>query len=68
METFDGALALDNAMLDAEVLARANAFDSTQMSSEQKVRILTIALQCVQRFSRDPWSVRIATYALTECK
>ena len=52
----------------AEVLARAKAFDPTQMSSEQKVRILTIALQCVQRFSRDPWSVRIATYALTECK
>lgn len=68
METFDGALAPDNAMPDAEVLARASAFDPTQMSSEQKVRILTIALQCVQRFSRDPGSVRIAIYALTECK
>ena len=52
----------------AEVLARAGAFDPTQMSSEQKVRILTIALQCVQRFSRDPGSVRSETYALTECK
>ena len=68
METFDGAPAPDNAMLDAEVLARANAFDPTQMSPEQKVRILTIALQCVQRFSGDSNSVRIATYALTECK
>lgn len=57
----------DEPMDPEEILRRAEAFDPTQLSAEQKVRILTIALQCIQRFSGDSNSVKIATYALTEC-
>lgn len=68
METFDGALAPDNAMLDAEVLARANAFDSTQKTPERKIKIMTVALECILRFSDDPNSTEMAAQALRECK
>ena len=66
METFDGAPAPDNGMLDAEVLARANAFDSTQKTPERKIKILTLALDCIRRFSNDPAATEMATQALRE--
>jgi hypothetical protein len=68
METFDGAPAPDNAMPDAEFLARASAFDPTQKTLEHKVKILTLALQIIEKFSDDPGATEMAAQALRECK
>lgn len=68
MKTFDGALAPINGMDPEEILRRSKAFDPTQLSAEQKVRILTLALQIIQRFSDDPGATEMAAEALRECK
>ena len=66
METFDGAPAPNNAMPDAEVLARASAFDPTQKTPERKIKILALALDCIRRFSEDPSSREMAAQSLLE--
>ena len=68
MKTFDGALAPINGMDPEEILRRSKAFDPTQLSAEQKVRILTLALQIIQRFSDAPGATEMAAEALRECK
>lgn len=66
METFDGALAPDNGMDPEEILRRSEAFDPTQKTPERKIKILTLALDCIRRFSNDPGATEMATQALRE--
>jgi hypothetical protein len=68
METFDGAPAPINGMDPEEILRRSKAFDPTQLSAEQKVRIFTLALEIIQRFSYDPGATAVAAQALREIR